>query len=73
MEAYGRPISLSIYIGVEVALDSSIISSKEERQVPLTFPWDKAPEIDYESVLDAHNLHMQYAITIHRVPLVNIW
>lgn len=72
MQTYGRPISLSIYIGVEVAPDSRIIFSKGKRQEPLTFAWDKAPEIDYESVLDAHTLHMQYATTIHRVPVVNM-
>lgn len=37
MQTYGRPISLSIYTGVEVVLDSRIIFSKEKRQEPLTF------------------------------------
>lgn len=72
MQTYGRPISLSIYIGVEVVLDSRIIFSKEKRQEPLTFAWNKVPKIDHESVLDAHTLHMQYATSIHRIPVVNM-
>lgn len=72
MQTYGRPISLSIYIGVEVVLDSRIIFSKEKKQEPLTFAWNKAPKIDYESVLDAHTLHMRYATSTHRAPVVNM-
>lgn len=72
MQTYGRPISLSIYIGVEVASDSRIIFSKGKRQEPLTFAWDKATKIDYESVLDAHTSHTQYATSILRDPVVNM-
>lgn len=72
MQAYGTPISLSIYIEVEVASDSRIIFSKGNRQEPLTFAWDKATKIDYESALDAHTLHTQCATSILRDPLVNM-
>lgn len=72
MQTYGRPISLSLYIGAEVAPDSRIIFSKGKRQEPLTCAWDKAPKIDYESVPHAHILHMQYATSIHGIPVVNM-